>query len=203
MSKNYPNLSKILKKLLFDRNMRSADLARELDMPPPTVHRIVTGRSSRPYKSSLETIAKYFNLTINELIGDNNNEVTVTGISTTTLKYVDWELLQPLKNSDDSIVVHNVSPQSFVLQLNDHSMEPLFPLDSILIFDPTVEIKDRSYILVKPNCEDKHIFRQVIFDGNKKFVRAINPDLITTSLRQLNENDLIIAKLIESRMLQV
>jgi transcriptional regulator with XRE-family HTH domain len=69
MSKTYPNLSSILKRLLFQRDMKPVDLARAVDIPPPTIHRLITGKSTRPYQSSLEPIAKYFGITTAQLLG--------------------------------------------------------------------------------------------------------------------------------------
>jgi transcriptional regulator with XRE-family HTH domain len=70
MAKKYTKLSEILRKLLFERNMKAVDLARKVDLPQPTVHRLVTGKSTRPYKSSLKPIADYFGVTIDQLIGE-------------------------------------------------------------------------------------------------------------------------------------
>jgi plasmid maintenance system antidote protein VapI len=42
MAKKHLHLGQILKKLLFDRAMKAADLAREINIPPPTIHRLGT-----------------------------------------------------------------------------------------------------------------------------------------------------------------
>ena len=70
MAKTYPKLGATLKKLLFDKNMKPSDLAREVNLPPPTIHRLVTGKSNRPYQSSLAPIAAFFNITVEELTGE-------------------------------------------------------------------------------------------------------------------------------------
>jgi plasmid maintenance system antidote protein VapI len=67
--KTYPKLSAILKKLLFQEDIKSVELARALGIPAPTIHRLVTGKSTRPYKSSLDPIAKYFGITSDQLLG--------------------------------------------------------------------------------------------------------------------------------------
>src|SRR3990167_3591878 len=70
MAKTYPNLSGVLKRLLFERDMKPTDLARTLHIPQPTIHRLVVGKSKRPYKSSLLPIADYFSITVEQLLGE-------------------------------------------------------------------------------------------------------------------------------------
>ncbi len=67
MAKKYLSLGKVLKKLLFERDLKPADLAREVNIPPPTIHRLITGKSTRPYESSLKPIAKFFQFQLNSL----------------------------------------------------------------------------------------------------------------------------------------
>ncbi len=44
--------------------------------------------------------------------------------------------------------MQDVSNEAFATIMPDSSMEPLFPRESILIFDPALESVDRSYVLV-------------------------------------------------------
>lgn len=50
--------------------MKPVDLARALDIPPPTIHRLVTDKSTRPYKSSLKPIADFFSIDMKQLLGE-------------------------------------------------------------------------------------------------------------------------------------
>src|SRR5437762_397761 len=72
MAKKYLQLAGVLKRLLFERDMKPIDLAREVNMPPPTIHRLVTGKSTRPYKSSLKPIADFFSVTVDQLTGEQS-----------------------------------------------------------------------------------------------------------------------------------
>ena len=212
MAKKFPKLSQILKKLLFDKEMKPVDLARELDIPQPTIHRLVTGKSTRPYKSSLKPIADYFSLSIEQLVGeeplDGSSAETKkllkpSGIQTIPL--IEWEDIQNLDqlNADqikkEVAVTNNLSEHSFALIMMDTSMAPAFQRDSILIFDPSINHKDRSFVLVKLKDSHSYVFRQLLIDLDHKYLKPLNPDLSSFQMRLLNNEDEIIACLVESR----
>lgn len=212
MAKKYPLLSKILKKLLFDKGMKPIDLAREVNIPPPTIHRLVTGKSTRPYKSSLAPIAEYFSISIGELIGDKalaDNQSTHSAVIKPApqgihyLPLIPWENLNEMINHLNLVkevpFAGSISEESYATILNDSSMEPLFPRGSMLLFDPGRAYRDRSYVLVKLHETSTPVFRQLILDLDQKYLKPLNPDLTTFKMRLLGENDTIHAVLVEAR----
>ena len=213
MAKKYQQLSKILKKLLFDKEMKCVDLAREVNIPQPTIHRLVSGKSTRPYKSSLQPIADYFSITVDQLIGEEaiatSNDVihdkkTEKTIILKKIPLIQWKAISNFLaaenvTSQDLAVTYKISDQAFALIMSDSSMEPLFPKGSILIFDPEIEPQDRNFILVKSQASGSYFFRQLLIDMGYKYVKSLNPDLSTSKLHLLNQEDKIIACLVESR----
>jgi SOS-response transcriptional repressor LexA len=100
--------------------------------------------------------------------------------------------------------VHNISDEGFALKMNDSSMEPLFPKGSLLIFEPIYkELIDRSYILVQLENVEVYIFRQLLIVDNQKYIQALNSEIKEVSFKKVNDKDIILAKLIESRTLQL
>jgi SOS-response transcriptional repressor LexA len=209
VSKKYLNLSRILKNLLFQKDMRPVDLAREIGMPLPTIHRIVTGKSSRPYESSLRPIADFFGISIKQLSGETPLE---SGTSFNTLPinhpkffeipHLEWEELAEIgqiKKNKTLAVTTDLSDNCFALTMNDSSMTPLFPKGSILILDPNKKIWDRTYVLVKMHGSNVFVFRQLIVGGEYQFIKSLNPDLQGSQLRMLDSSDTVIASLVESR----
>ncbi len=211
MSKKYPQLSKILKKLLFEKEMKPVDLSRKLSIPQPTIHRLITGKSTRPYKSSLQPIADFFSLTVEQLLGEeklvNNDRSAGSSLAHNNIKaipLIPWKLLGTFEKtqvlSDKQIAVnYAISDKSFALIMPDSSMEPLFPTQSILIFDPMVTAHDRSYVLVKLHSVEKYVFRQLLIDVGHQYIKSLNPDLSSSKLHLLNKKDEIMACLVESR----
>jgi SOS-response transcriptional repressor LexA len=214
MAKKYTQLSNILKRLLFKKDMKPVDLARELNIPQPTIHRLVTGKSTRPYKSSLEPIAKYFDVTVDQLIGEDpmlidwqtpeENKNTVQNVVIKTVPVIHWHGFSDLnaarKNAKKFVAITgNISDDCFAVLMYDHSMEPAFPKGTILIFDPQKKSSDRSYVLVKLDNKETPIFRQLLVDIDHQYLKPLNPDLNAYKMRLLNENDKIIASLFEAR----
>ena len=212
MAKHYLKLSKILQKLLYEKRINTSELAREVDLPVPTVHRLVTGKSTRPYKSSLKPIADFFGITTEQLLGEKSlpfaPEQTISLPSKQSIKaisIIEWLDINNLeetnkKGKKDIIITGNVSDNCFALLMNDYSMEPVFPKKSILIFDPNRKAVDRSYVLVKLSNNEIPIFRQLLVDIDHQFLKPLNPDLSTYQMRALGKDDTIIACLFESRI---
>ena len=206
MAKKYIHLGKILKKLLFDKGIKPADLAREVNLPSPTVHRLVTGKSTRPYKSSLNPIADFFSISVDELTGEVPLKSNENATTLKTIHYLPLLSLENLENdiNDKKIVENipftgNISKNGYAIMLNDSSMEPLFSRGSMLLFDPEKTFKDRSYVLVKLHESSAPVFRQLIIDLDRRYLKPLNPDLNTFKMRLLGEKDIIIATLIEAR----
>jgi SOS-response transcriptional repressor LexA len=215
MAKKYLQLGSTLKRLLFEKNMKPIDLARELDLPQPTIHRLVTGKSTRPYKSSLEPIANYFNISVDQLVGDEplladwqpepvHDNQALQKIVIKPIPLLPWAAISNLamarKQAKKQLAITgNVGDECFAILMNEHSMEPLFTRGTILIFDPQKKAVDRSYVLVKLANKEQFIFRQLLVDVDQSYLKPLNPDTAIYKMRLLNTDDTIIATLFESR----
>jgi SOS-response transcriptional repressor LexA len=193
--------------------MKPADLARALNIPSPTIHRLVKGKSTRPHASSLEPIANFFSITVEQLLGEetlpkliNNEEITLPVKSDITIvPIIAWEDIYNIKEAktkskNNVAVIGNSHDDYFALIMNDHSMEMLFPKRTILIFDPHKKPTDRSFVLVKLAGIETPIFRQLLVDVDHQYLKPLNPDLNMYKMRLVNENDCILASLFESRI---
>jgi SOS-response transcriptional repressor LexA len=212
VAKHYLQLSKVLKKLLYDRRMNASELAREVELPTPTVHRLVTGKSTRPYESSLKPIADYFSIDVEQLLGEKpipalNEPVEQNGkaLGTSSIGHIPlipWEQLQTGNNEvehDKIPFVGAIGIGGFATVMPDTSMEPLIQRGCILIFDPLIVPADRSYVLVKLHETMAFTLRQLLIDADHKYLKPLNPDLSTFRMRLLDNNDSIIACLVETR----
>jgi transcriptional regulator with XRE-family HTH domain len=197
------SLSKKLRELLFERNITPAKLAKHTGVPMPTVHRMVTGKTRRPNEKSLEAISDFFGISATDL---TNSKVDLIGTHNSSLKKIpvlEWKQLDvKLENrrSNKFVVVDSVSDNAFALEMLDHSMEPFVEKGSLLILDPEVQPIDRSYCLIKIHEPEIFVFRQILIDIDRIFIRSINKDLDDKNMRILNDEDVILAKLIEMRV---
>jgi len=60
----------VLHELIASLNMNLTEFAKALDMPYPTLHQLIKDEFTIPKVTTLRPIAKYFNITIDQLIGD-------------------------------------------------------------------------------------------------------------------------------------
>ena len=206
-------LSDILNRLMFEKKIRATELARELDLPQPTIHRMVTGKSPNPHRSSLEPIAKYFNVTVEQLKGElplpenlwTESLLPAKKNLTIQVPIIAWDLLPPFciptNIKDDKFVAcsPDINPDCFAIYMNDSSMEPQFEMGTTLILDPHKALKDRCFALVLMHETKAITFRQVLIDAEYKYLKPLNPDLSAFQMRILDNNDKVLGVLIEAR----
>lgn len=213
MAKQYIKLKNVLSRLLFEKDMRPMDLAREIDIPQPTIHRIVNGKSTRPHTSSLEAIANYFSISIDQLTGEEllnisskQETLNVDMNQARNINHIQWDKVISFVTTNEKqsaklslTVSSKINRNAFAVNMNDSSMEPIFPKNTILIFDPEFQARDRDYVLVKATDMEIPVFRQLLIDGNSKYLKPLNPDLDAFHMHSLESNDNVLATLIESR----
>ncbi len=68
------------------------------------------------------------------------------------------------------------SPGSFVLRVKGASMEPRFYNGDLIFVDPEVVAESGKYVVVKLEDADEAMFRQLITEGGRKYLKALNPD---------------------------
>lgn len=212
-------ISQVLKRLMFERELKTAELARLIGMPQPTLHRIVEGTSSRPHAPSLTAIANYFGLTQEQLRGETPipwlapMDLDILQSGWQKIPLIDWfELANVKPGLNTSLMTENTSVfkpivlsemkflgQPFAVKMPDASMDPLFPVNSTLIFDEGRTAKDRDYALVHLQKDDRYVFRQLIVDGQNTLLRPLSPDLRDVTLQTLDQNDQVCAVLVQSK----
>ncbi len=202
------NISNILSRILFEKKIKPIELARELHIPQPTMHRIVSGKSPNPHPGSVKPIADYFNLTVDQLKGvaplpDSFFDNPLAKKRLIEIPLIEWDDLPNLKSPDlkkQSIAaMADLSQDCFAVYMNDSSMEYYFPKRCILILDPNKSFGDRSCVLVKLAASNLHTFRQIIVDADHRFLKPLNPDLTASHMRLLTDEDHIVGVLVEAR----
>ncbi len=214
MARKYPKLAFILKKLLFERDIKPVDLARAVNLPPPTIHRLVTGKSTRPYESSLKPIADYFSIEVSQLLGEkpflsdkktsdlekNSNNFKKNHVTSIPLTpWNDLDNFNEKENYSEIPFVGSISKMGFATIMPDTSMEPFIQRNSIIIFDPFIKPTDRNCILVKLHETKAYVLRQMLIDADHQYLKPLNPDLSAFKMKLLHKNDEIIACLVEIR----
>lgn len=197
------NLSRILNLLLGEKKIKPAELARLTNLPQPTVQRIVAGTTMRPHLSSLEPIAKFFSLSIDQLIGLEpipwlENKMH-SAVQINHVPIIDWNEVLPWldmrsENYTDSngktiITDAKIGKKTFALTVKDSSMEPVFNIGTRIIIDPEKELKDRCFLVIKFSDSNEAIFRQLLIDGNDYFVKPLSKELNGSKMRKITPQD--------------
>lgn len=89
----------------------------------------------------------------------------------------------------------NCSKKSFVLKVQGSSMEPRFIQGEHIYVDPEAEVENGSLVIARLVDENQATFKQLIIEGDKKFLKALNPNW-PTQIIEINGNCTIVGKVI-------
>jgi transcriptional regulator with XRE-family HTH domain len=196
-------IGQILNRLMTDKKIRAAELARQINLPQPTIHRIATGACEHPHLSSLEPIANFFSISIDQLKG---HEPIPWLDRASRIPFLTWE--QALNWPSNKNEMHhneliftdaNVGKNGYALKIKDAAMDPVFPKNTLLIADPDKFPKDRSYIIAKLASINIPIFRQLLIDAEDRYLKALSPDLEHYKMTRLNNNDEILSIVVQAK----
>lgn len=74
-------------------------------------------------------------------------------------------------------------------------MRPRFNEGDHIFVDPEAQPENGSYVVARLEDENQATFKQLILDGNKKHLKALNPDWPTKFI-EINGNCTIVGKII-------
>jgi SOS-response transcriptional repressor LexA len=202
------NLSEIIKKLLRNADISEAELARRTSMPTATLNKLKTGVIDDPRLSTLQTIATYFNITIDQLTGNQPLPNEIDGNNSKIIKVPIFQLdellndkktnkLPPPKqnscimlevNENDKTMV-DIEEQLFAVKVLGESMHPQFEDKSLLICSVIREVHNRDFVLAYIHSSHTLVFRQVFLDVQMMILKPINPNF---PVIQIGINDYIL-----------
>ena len=181
MSKN--KIKDIFKKLLFDSELTPTALSRQVNLPQQTIQRITTGKCNKPHKNK-----------------------ALKNVGANSINVYSYEQLSTFEDDEKNVAAQqqllvsaNYAAGTFGVLMNDSSMTPYFPKNSILILEAKQNIADRDFGLVRLANSNTYLFRQVLSDREHYFLKALNADLLSFPVRKLNKDDHIIGILVETR----
>jgi len=70
----------------------------------------------------------------------------------------------------------NCSERSFVLRVEGASMETKFMSGDHIFIDPEAQWESGSYVVARLDDSNQATFKQLIIEGDKQFLKAINPN---------------------------
>lgn len=205
-------LSQNLRTLMNETKLSESELSRRTGVAQPIIHRMLDGNNKNPKIATLNPIAKYFQVTISQLIGDEHLSHIHAITSTehkgwSSLPLITWkdalhwhEIMNNYKALSKYPMVFtdfNVTQKAFGLEVKDSSMEPKFSKGTILIIEPEKQPKDRDFVIVNLNNHPEAIFKQVLIDGVNHHLRSLSTEINNNII--ISSSDKYIGIVVQSR----
>lgn len=185
------SLSIVLRTLMKKQGITVTELARRTGVPQPVVHRMAAGESDNPKIASLSPLAKFFNVNISQLIGDE----PLTAVHVTaheSMLYRHWQRLPCLTWAEVAVYATQqllptvnryvasdcpVSTQAFATTMENTTMLPQFPEETVLIFEPMQKAQHQDFVLVAvPGDAVSVQFKQLLCDAETCYLKPLNID---------------------------
>lgn len=196
-------IGQILKRLMAEQKIRVTELARRVNLPQPTVHRIVTGICEHPHLSSLKPLADFFSITVEQLKGHEPLGALETVTRVPLLEWGEihaWLDKEKVPMDTPKVITDaKVSAKAFALKVKDAAMDPVFPIHSVLIVDPDRPPKDRSFVVALLHNYFEPIFRQLLMNAGENYLKPLSPDLECYKMIKIIDNDKIIGTVIQAK----
>ncbi|MCD8542566.1 MAG: LexA family transcriptional regulator [Gammaproteobacteria bacterium] len=200
--------------LLFKRDKRVTQVAREAQIPQQTLQRIVAGLSPKPHRKTLNALANYFSLSVEQLTGkealpEDQGVASLSNIQHRPIyqiPYIDFSDIENyLKTRDKKLIKSQVntdgelSENVFATRMTDSSMYPYIPKHALVLMDPIAQPEDQHFVLVRLAESGAFIIRQILTEGADQHLKPMNPDLSTLATRTMKKDDKVLALVIEVR----
>lgn len=173
-----------LRRVMAEKNITEAELARKTGIPQPTLHKILSGKTGDPRASTLKSLADFFGVTIDALLTGGLASPTHNSSNdklTQSIAIISWSdclhanaLLTHVNsmNWESWITTEYSSANAFALS-SKPSMEPRFPKGSTLIIDPDARPEDGDLIVVHFPDTNEATLRELSIDGPVKLLIPI------------------------------
>ena len=204
-------ISDVLSHLLKNAQITEAKLAKALDVPRATINKIHSGKILDPRSSTLNMIANYFGVTIDQLIGraplyraslvkfvqvprltlNQIKDINHVLSSITFVNHNDWMLLE-YNNIQNKTSKFNL----FAIKVESDAMLPYFDDKTTAIIDTLAKVCNRKYVLVHIANTNEIVLRQIFIDGNTQVLKPIND--IFESIK-LTADDTIIGVVVQTK----
>lgn len=199
------NINKVVSILINNSRLSECELSRRINITVATLNKIKTGIMSNPTAKTLERIAQYFGVTIDQLMGRSpletyfsNNLCCLPFISISDLSsmqdfstdfshHKEWKRVEV----NDEVKSHHI----FATTTTGEAMYPLLDDQTIIIVDKDYPVHNKTLVLVHLHNSSEVIIRKLLIDGSFKILTPINNSFPNIAL---TEKDKIIGVIIST-----
>lgn len=203
----------ILTKLMKECYLDDASLSKKVDIPVPTIARLRNSSNPNPTIATLEPIASFFNISIDQLIGRSElpstrvpgtyNEVKEVS---TFLPVIPWNEINFFL-SNKSVIKQNfikwaptelkVADKSFFTKVTTDSFGLTLKKNSFLLITNDCNYKDGDLVILKKKNKEVIVPQQIVCDSDITYIKSTNPEIKGTKV--LTNDYEVLGKIIEVR----
>lgn len=153
-------------------NISESDLARALNLPYNTIHRLLNGDTTDPRISTLKLIASYFKVSLDYLFASNNSytqgESVIKKVPIVTWEQISETLLINNRSWNDWLPItivstEEISKNAYAVESRP-SMQPRFPVGTFFIIEPDCNPVDGDLVLIKIKQNKAISLRELVID---------------------------------------
>ncbi len=181
----FEKLSYNLNLLMAEARISASQLARNTGLPATTIKRMRNNSSANPTLTSLLPIAKFFGISVSQLIGDEklpDSRLKGAFIGNKELwpkvPILNWEQAVAWKERIDlpelqyTSTDKQVGPKAYALIVGEENWENL-AIGTVLIIDPSIEPEHRDYAIVYKEGQKEATLKQVLYDEGEIYLKPI------------------------------
>jgi SOS-response transcriptional repressor LexA len=185
------NLSERLRYALKHAKMSQNTLAEKVGVTQQSIQRICSGKTQKT--GNLISIAKALSISpewlqtgLGTMNGKNLESLAKTNMVKSNIPLISWVQAGSWESISDVFQSNGAdeyypcpekhSNATFALRVVGESMSPDFIDGEVIFVDPEVEPKNGSCVVVRQNGDSEATFKQLMFDGSDKYLKALNPN---------------------------
>lgn len=190
-------LSENINTLMLSKNLSADELSRRTHLPASTIKKIRRDPKSNPTLYTLNILARYFGITISQLVGEIPIEKPPFRLPVIGWREaLNWQIARSTKMGYRIVTTdYPCSKNSFALSVSEDDWKNL-PKDTILIIDPTLQAKHRDLALIHKANQTLPQVKQIIFEDNQIYLRSVIHD--QHIVPQTND-DMILGIIVETK----
>lgn len=203
----------IIRKLMVKRNLKEADLARQIGLPQTTVNRLLLHEKSDPRINTLMPIAHFFGVTLGQLVGlepitDSSLldvDSFIMPVVAMNVPLIDWgSIYEWLTIVDRSEFRHckrwicterPLGKKAYALDSMPF-MDAVFLPNATIMIDPDHPVRDGSYVVVILHGIIPTV-RKVLCDGSDWYFKPFDSNL---PMQKREKEHKVLGTVVESRM---
>lgn len=176
-----------LQKLMREHHISEAELSRQTEVPQPTLHKILSGKTADPRISTLKILADFFEISVDDLLANDLQPTHKALPQGASIPVITWEDCKDARqainkltptNWDQWVLVDREASEHLYGLISRPSMEPYFPRGTTLIVDAHMQPSDGDLVVVfYPNTSEATL-RELSIDGPQRMLSALSQNAV-------------------------